>query len=313
MSRLFENLLLGAAAAAAFYAFVQTLRGNQVLAATAPDGGPVAPSSLGLLPLSFQPLGTGTAPGFSFTPGTGSVFGGGGTSSPTPSPQPAPVNPEFAQPGGAFTELTVTRPSNLDELIAGGFGQGAGTSFDPSGTFGSFDPVSSAPLPPVSGSSTGIAPVPRAKPSGISEDQDVMARTIYGEASSEGRAGREAVASVIVNRMRSPRWPSSAKAVCHRGGKVNGVFHYQFSCWNTFDPNRARIEALDAANPNPIFRECLDIARRALAGQLADNTGGADHYYADYIAKPYWAQTNVSPNATVTARIGRHIFMRGIA
>ena len=42
-----------------------------------------------------------------------------------------------------------------------------------------------------------------------------------------------------------------------------------------------------------------------MAGEIADPTGGADHYYADYIAAPKWAR-----GRTPTARIGRHLFFR---
>ena len=53
--------------------------------------------------------------------------------------------------------------------------------------------------------------------------------------------------------------------------------HWQFSCWNKTDPNRAKIESVGRDNRN--FQSCLRIARRALAGTLKDPTVGATHYH----------------------------------
>lgn len=38
------------------------------------------------------------------------------------------------------------------------------------------------------------------------DDVDILARTIYGEARSEGQEGMEAVACVVMNRYRAGRW-----------------------------------------------------------------------------------------------------------
>lgn len=80
--------------------------------------------------------------------------------------------------------------------------------------------------------------------------------------------------------------------------------HWAFSCWNEGDPNRAKLEAVDAREP--AFALCLDIAAAALAGRLADPTGGATHYHAAGVS-PWWARGH-SP----CARIGRHVFYRGV-
>ena len=307
MSRGLANLGLGVALAAAAYAFMQVLKGNQVLAAVPPAG--AAPSVPGgLLPLQFASSGTGSSPGF-FSPS----HSGGATVTPVASPSvtlpaaPAPASfpfdlaPVFREPvhqspiaappqSGPSAPVTPVASSPLGEV------SGGGSFFDPFGTAQHHLP--SVPASP--------APVPRPKPQGlISEDQDIMARTIYGEARSEGRAGMEAVASVIMNRVRSRRFPSSAKAVC--------LQPYQFSAWNSNDPQRPIMLALDPANPNALFAECLEVAGNALAGRLADSTNGADHYWAEYIATPYWAKPDVSPKLQHTAKIGRHIFVKGVA
>lgn len=130
---------------------------------------------------------------------------------------------------------------------------------------------------------------------------DVLARTLWGEARTEGTIGMEAVAHVVLNRVKVARahghywWGNTIIQVCQKP--------YQFSCWNRSDPNFRKLQAVDESNL--YFATALRIARRAVAGTLRsseDPTLGATHYHADYVA-PYWAKGE-KPNAI----IGRHIF-----
>ena len=119
---------------------------------------------------------------------------------------------------------------------------------------------------------TPLPPELRSPPDAV----DVLARTIWGEARGEDRAGREMVAAVIMNRVNADLghdnkpdwWGEGVVEVCTRP--------FQFSCWNPDDANRRKLMAVTTAEP--AFRDCLDIARRAVAGQIADTTGGATHY-----------------------------------
>lgn len=125
---------------------------------------------------------------------------------------------------------------------------------------------------------------------------DVMARTIWAEARSEGDLGMEAVASVILNRAAHPRW---------WGGDVREVClaPLQFSCWNLRDPQYDRIRSVTEADP--LFRKAREVARRALAGEVEDRTGGADHYFNPAAANPSWAR-----GREASAVIGNHRFLR---
>ncbi|MGB0749716.1 MAG: cell wall hydrolase [Magnetospiraceae bacterium] len=124
---------------------------------------------------------------------------------------------------------------------------------------------------------------------------DVVARTIWGEARSEGYDGMKAVANVIANRVASPSWWGSGwVSVCQKDR--------QFSCWNVGDPNRPRLLAVTAEDDR--FAACLNIASAAVSGHLPDITGGATHYHADYVT-PSWASS-----LTKTVQIGRHIFYK---
>jgi N-acetylmuramoyl-L-alanine amidase len=127
--------------------------------------------------------------------------------------------------------------------------------------------------------------------------QDVLARTIWGEARSESVRAMEAVAAVILNRVASARegrswWGSTIIAVCRAP--------LQFSCWNLSDPNRRLVDQV--TEDDRVFPICQRIARRAITGGLADPTGGATHYHALGTA-PVWADGHIP-----CARIGRHVF-----
>ena len=106
----------------------------------------------------------------------------------------------------------------------------------------------------------------------------------------------EAVASVILNRAANPRW---------WGQDLRGVLlaPLQFSCWNPNDPQYERIRTVTAADAK--FRECQDVTARAMASQIVDRTGGADHYYNPAAANPSWAR-----GRTPSAVIGNHRFLR---
>jgi spore germination cell wall hydrolase CwlJ-like protein len=128
-----------------------------------------------------------------------------------------------------------------------------------------------------------------------SEQIDTLARTLWGEARGEGRRGMEAVAAVIMNRVRDPRrWPNDAASVSRQP--------WQFSAWNAGDPNRALLMAVTEEDRE--FRQALDIATAALRGELTDPTNGANHFHTNAVS-PSWSR-----GVTPVASIGGHRFFR---
>lgn len=132
---------------------------------------------------------------------------------------------------------------------------------------------------------------------------DVLARTIWGEARGETVKGKEAVASVVLNRVARAKarggrywWGNTIAEVCQR--------KWQFSCWNENDPNRRKLEAVDMRDRN--FRTCVRIARRAAANVLTDATSGATHYHTQTILPP-WARGRIP-----SAEIGHHLFYNDV-
>jgi len=127
----------------------------------------------------------------------------------------------------------------------------------------------------------------------MTEDQaDYMARTIYGEARGEGVKGMQAVANVIMNRVKAGGW---------YGASVKDVVlkPYQFSCWNENDPNRLIIKNANQAQ----LKQAREIAEKVISGELPDITAGATHYYAKSISAPYWTKSMKK-----VATVGSHYF-----
>lgn len=127
----------------------------------------------------------------------------------------------------------------------------------------------------------------------VSQQVDIVARTIWGEARGEGATGMQAVANVIINRANNPGWwGRNIIDVC--------LAPKQFSAWNRDDPNYAKVQSVTAENPS--FKTALDIAARAVAGTLPDITGGATSYHTTAI-NPYWAD-----DGKLLTVIGAHKF-----
>lgn len=132
------------------------------------------------------------------------------------------------------------------------------------------------------------------------KDRDTLTRTLYGEAANESEAGQIAVVHVIRNRLlRGParRFGGTPADVCTKP--------WQFSCWNANDPQLPRLLALQPTSPT--YQRLAAVVDKAWA--MPDTVGGADHYYATYIAKPSWAK----PPARQTAQFGVHVFYAGVA
>lgn len=135
----------------------------------------------------------------------------------------------------------------------------------------------------------------RAQINGVSEEVDVLARTIYGEARGEGLSGMQAVANVVMNRVHNPSWwGSDVVGVCKKP--------YQFSCWNKTDPNFLKITTVTKES-DPIFETALAIAEKAVNGTLPDITNGATHYHTTAMTPPAWSYELSMKNT-----IGSHIF-----
>ena len=130
----------------------------------------------------------------------------------------------------------------------------------------------------------------------LNDTRQVLAGTAWGEARGLGRTGMQGVINVVQNRVAMQDWMGKTLLeVCLKP--------YQFSCWNSNDPNRAKILAVTSADPD--FAVALGLADRAIAGTLPDLTYGADNYYDTSIGAPKWVV-----GARFKALIGDMLFWR---
>jgi Cell Wall Hydrolase len=121
-----------------------------------------------------------------------------------------------------------------------------------------------------------------------------LAQAISYEAGNESVAGQEAVAQVILNRLRHPAYPKTICGVVYQGSERKTGCQFTFTCdGSLLRPRSAQSMAFAMA-----------IAERVLAGGTSAIVGGATHYHANYVS-PYWA-----PSLVKIATIGAHIFYR---
>lgn len=120
-----------------------------------------------------------------------------------------------------------------------------------------------------------------------------LTQAIYYEARGESVQGQSAVAQVVLNRTRNPRYPASVCAVVFQGAQRPGC-QFSFACEG-------------AAQTGPIdsraWSKASTIASRMLQDDArAGDVGGATHYHTAAVA-PAWDR-----QLREITRIGRHIF-----
>ena len=112
-------------------------------------------------------------------------------------------------------------------------------------------------------------------------DVYLLARTIYAEGRGEPYTGQVAIGAVIMNRIRSPKFPNTVSGVVYQKHAFTAVSDGQIN----LTPNDTAMKA----------------ARDAMNGW--DPTGGALYYYNPAVATSSW----IFDRQTVTV-IGRHVF-----
>ncbi|MGA0599743.1 cell wall hydrolase [Caulobacter sp. KR2-114] len=121
-----------------------------------------------------------------------------------------------------------------------------------------------------------------------------LTQAIYYEAGLEPTEGQEAVAQVILNRMRHPAFPKTICGVVYQGSQQITGCQFSFTC----DGSRDR-----APEPD-VWKRAHAVAEQAVSGFVMPLVGTATHYHADYVF-PRWGPTLVK-----LTQIGAHIFYR---
>jgi len=131
-------------------------------------------------------------------------------------------------------------------------------------------------------------------PTDLAAATECMARAIYYEANGEPAAGQLAVAQVILNRVRHPRFP---KTVC---GVVNQGSDRQTGCQFTFTCDGSLSRPANLAG----MARARGVASAALHGAVSYAAGQATHYHTIWIV-PVWAH-----EMNKVAIVGHHVFYR---
>ncbi len=127
------------------------------------------------------------------------------------------------------------------------------------------------------------------------KEQRCLAAGVYFEARGEPVAGQAAVAQVILNRVRNPKYPNTVCGVVYQNKSWRNRCQFSFAC----DGVRDRI-----ASP-AYWDTAEEVAQAVSAGVIwFPEVGSSTHYHATYV-RPRWARTMKRMK-----KIGRHIFYR---
>ena len=120
-----------------------------------------------------------------------------------------------------------------------------------------------------------------------------LTAAIYYEGALEPREGQEAIAQVVINRMRHAGFPKSICGVVFQGADQPGC-QFSFAC----DGSMVRPPAAWA------WRNAKDVAEKALSGYVMRAAGAATHYHTD------WIMARWTPTLIKVGRFGSQIFFR---
>ncbi|GGI84236.1 hypothetical protein GCM10007973_20950 [Polymorphobacter multimanifer] len=116
---------------------------------------------------------------------------------------------------------------------------------------------------------------------------ECMTKVVHREAGNQPRAGMLAVAHVVLNRIRSGRFPSKVCDVANQPG--------QFFKLATYNPRR----------DTPMWTKAQDVARAALTGEAEDTSKGAMFFHATYVRPDSFFRTRER-----LVQLQDHIFYR---
>ena len=124
-------------------------------------------------------------------------------------------------------------------------------------------------------------------------DLDCLTDAVYFEARGEGLGGMQAVAQVVLNRVRHPAFPKTVCGVVFQGAGAGGC-QFSFAC----DGSMHRAVEADA------WRRSRDVAAKALSGYVMTAVGNATHFHTVDVS-PGWRSTMLR-----VAQVGTQIFYR---
>ena len=128
-----------------------------------------------------------------------------------------------------------------------------------------------------------------------SYDELIVALCVWREARGEDYEAKVAVASVIRNRQKDLRWPSTLSEVV--------LQPLQFSSFNANDPNAVRLPRRSRFADWSAFEECCRAVSESASRDAAD---GANHYHDTSIPPPHW-----TAQMKHVKQVGKLVFYKG--
>ncbi|MDB5476713.1 MAG: hypothetical protein JWP49_2224 [Phenylobacterium sp.] len=123
-------------------------------------------------------------------------------------------------------------------------------------------------------------------------DLDCLTDAVYYEARGETARGQQAVATVVLNRVKNPSFPKTVCGVVFQ--RASGGCQFSFACDGSMRHGREADAWTDARH----------IAARALSGYVLRDIGSATHFHTMDVA-PGWG-----PKMLRVAQVGLHVFYR---
>jgi hypothetical protein len=123
-------------------------------------------------------------------------------------------------------------------------------------------------------------------------DLDCLTDAVYYEARGETSRGQQAVATVVLNRVKNPSFPKTVCGVVFQ--RASGGCQFSFACDGSMRHGREADAWTDARH----------IAARALSGYVLRDIGSATHFHTMDVA-PGWG-----PKMLRVAQVGLHVFYR---
>ena len=155
------------------------------------------------------------------------------------------------------------------------------------------------------------------KPIEEQDEDTLLAMLVWGEARGETTEGQLAVAHVPLTRLKD-RIANKRKY----GNSLREIIltPFQFSCFNTNDPNRAKLLRPVEGEGLALWAACWSTAVAAMSGQSENPAPGATHYVVRRLwsrpsavgRRPKWFEESCikSGKTSFIASIGSHVFAR---
>ena len=123
---------------------------------------------------------------------------------------------------------------------------------------------------------------------------DCLTQAVYFEARGESARGQQAVATVIMNRVKNPNFPKTVCGVVYQGSARRNGCQFSFAC----DGAAERVVEQTA------WRRAHAVAARVLSGALLRDVGSATHFHTTGVS-PDWGSRMLR-----VAQVGLHVFYR---